>query len=259
MGRQRLSAVGLALVTVMALARPQTVVAALLDGLFAKPSWTVVTQRSRTGLLAAGHPLETVTTYLTDDHVIQDRPARRTIVDLRKQTITFIDKENLAYGVAGFAELRQALAAADARRDQDTTYQRLAAPSRAFQPQLTDETANIAGQRARKYRVMRGAATTDIWMSSDLDVPAAVKQWADMDTVLAPSGSAVMAELSKLDGLPLKTESWVLLGEQKQGLLVEASEIRQAGPPASMINVPAGYRTVDWRQLVWPGRAGVRP
>ena len=236
-----------ALVTVVllpGLARPA------VASLFGFDDLTIVSKRLHTGLLAAKYPPETVTTYVTDKTVIVDSPHRRTVVDLEHATATLMNKSELTYSVLPLEELERKASEADRGNKGDGgARQMVAGQLRTVEITPTQETVTIAGHKAKKYVMTRGAATTDLWMSEDFSIPAPLRKWIDLDAVLAPAGAALVAKLSQLQGLQLKSESWVLLGEQKQSVVDEVTEVRTAPPPETMTRVPEGFRQVPWPGL----------
>lgn len=208
---------------------------------------TIVSKRVHIGLLATKYPPETYTTYLTPRSVIVDSSRQRTIVDLDHDTATLIDKSAETYSVISLKDLTRKAAEADSSGS--GARQIVTGQLRRVEIKPTQETTTLVGHKAKKYVMTRGAATTDIWVTEDFSVPEPLRPWMDLGAVLAPAGAALVDKLSELKGVQLKSESWALLGTQKQGLSDEVTALRQEPPPQAMTAIPAGFRKVPWPGL----------
>jgi len=100
----------------------------------------------------------------------------------------------------------------------------------------------IAGHPCRGFRLRSPQASVDVWVAEDL--PAGPGVFADF---LEWSGAAqalegLVAAVRELPGFPLETRTRVSVLGQTQETVATVTSIRVGPQPASLFDVPAGWR-----------------
>ncbi len=100
----------------------------------------------------------------------------------------------------------------------------------------------LAGHVCNGYRIKAASASIDVWIAPD--VPVGLEAWTELlaftgaDQALGP----MLAELRRLPGFPLETRTRVtVLGETRESI-ASVTRLQLAPLPASLFEVPAGYR-----------------
>jgi len=100
----------------------------------------------------------------------------------------------------------------------------------------------IAGHRCRGFRLRGRQTSLDVWVAQD--VPAGPGVFADF---LEWSGAAqalggLVAAIRELPGFPLETRTQVSVLGETQETIATVTAIRVGPQPASLFEVPAGWR-----------------
>lgn len=100
----------------------------------------------------------------------------------------------------------------------------------------------IAGHSCRGFRLRSAQASVDVWVAEDL--PAGAGVFADF---LEWSGAAqalegLVAAVRDLPGFPLETRTRVSVLGETQETIATVTTIRVGPQPASLFDVPAGWR-----------------
>jgi hypothetical protein len=102
----------------------------------------------------------------------------------------------------------------------------------------------VAGHACRGYRITSRFLTVEAWVTEDLPVRASVfadfLEWSGAGQAL----SGLVAAVRALPGFPLETRMRVSVLGEVQETVSTVTAIRVAAPPASLFDVPAGWRVV---------------
>jgi Domain of unknown function (DUF4412) len=108
----------------------------------------------------------------------------------------------------------------------------------------------VAGRACKKYKLTIGKIVEDLSLDPSLKIPinpAAFAKFSKLrGAVMGGPGAAgmkkMMDELSKLQGVPLKTHMTGFMGTDS---LTEATEVKTSAIAASVFTLPDGYKTED--------------
>ncbi len=158
---------------------------------------------------------DTVTLWLADGLARRDNHAGSLLVDTRQRLLTMVDPHDRTYVRGTTAEVFQQLAAlaADTLRSPDRKT-RLLQSMLDVDARVTDtgEVEVIGGYRCRRWVVEQRfgtqQTTSEVWLTTDLDVDVTLLQQATQPALAAlPGGEDALAELSRLEGMPVWTTS----------------------------------------------------
>lgn len=132
----------------------------------------------------------------------------------------------------------------------------------------TTETKKIKEWNATKYTMtMSGqmfTMTSDMWVTKDIKMDsAAFTEMHGSMMSLMPGGSAMVAELKKIEGFPVlteRTQTPMMGGEMKEKEEVTAVETKDA--PEGTFDVPKDFKEVPFdpmSEMGGPGRGGKGP
>jgi hypothetical protein len=126
----------------------------------------------------------------------------------------------------------------------------------------TTETKKVKDWNATKYTLavtlpMGGSVTQEMWVTKD--VGGDRSGWQEMfsaQNALGPFAASMAAELKKLDGLPLLTETTTVM----MGATMKSSEsvtsIEEKDAPAGHYDVPSGYTEKPFDPMAGMGMGG---
>jgi flagellar hook-associated protein FlgK len=204
----------------------------------------IVHQRSTAGTGPLTPREETV--YLAGDKIVTDGDASRTIVDLKGQMMTAMDKTKRTYNTLTFAELHaqmEVLKQTIKKLDPDTRAQfgAIFDDDTAVTTTASGKTEKIAGHVAKEYTVSGGPYSGSVWVTEEIPTPSEFKQWKKIEQEGSGAAQKLGEALTRLEGFPLRTSIKVTSGKQTMQLSNEVLEIREGSPPADMLTVPPNY------------------
>jgi len=204
----------------------------------------VVRQRSSTGFTGAAPTEETV--YLTDDKIVTDAPALRTIIDLGQKTITSADKAKKTYTVLTFEDLRAQMDALrksldslppDARKQMSALFD----DSEPVTIKATGKTETIAGYPAKEHALSGGPYSGSVWTTTAVATPPAFNKWKSIEQTRGGAAKRLGEAMEKLEGFPLRTRIDMKAGPQPVTLSNEVLEVKDGSPPSDVLTVPSGF------------------
>jgi hypothetical protein len=116
----------------------------------------------------------------------------------------------------------------------------------------TGKTERIAGYDTVEYQARSGASSVTAWVADSLKLPPGYAEKALAATKDLGEGwdmAKVMETLASVKGVPLRTTIDWGSGPERTSTTTEAVEVRQEAPPASVFEVPAGYKKIEPPQL----------
>ena len=100
----------------------------------------------------------------------------------------------------------------------------------------------IAGHACRGFRLKSRTATVETWVAADLKAGAQVfadfLEWSGASQALP----GLVAAIRELPGFPLETRARLSVMGESQETLSTITRIRVGPQPASLFEVPAGWR-----------------
>lgn len=199
--------------------------------------------------------VETTTLWLGPDLARRDTADESFLIDMTQGLLTHLDHAARAWTsqtVQAVQQLFQDLAAdtlGELSSDQRLARLRSALTISA-RVTPTDQTGSIDGYQCRRWLVEQHLGeqiiTSELWLTSEIDLDYDLLHRATRPTLLTlPGGLAAMQELSRLQGVPVRTTSIMkMYGAQTraQSRLLAVETVRVA--PA-FFRPPAGYRPTD--------------
>lgn len=101
---------------------------------------------------------------------------------------------------------------------------------------------NIAGYACQGYRIRSGAATMDLYVTSQ--IPLGVDAFAELLDWMGASQAlrGILDEVRKLPGFPLETRSRVTVMEKVHETRSTVTKVKVGPQPASLFEVPRDYQ-----------------
>lgn len=220
-------------------------------------------------------PVATTISYLARDHVrMAHGDGKELIVDFRSGEMTTLDARNRTYYVTTrqdmeqfAARMRQQMNSAEVKKAQEQLKSlspderkkvdaAMGGVAGAFDVRKAGTTRRIAGYLCEDWTIAFGELSrTDECLTRELQFP--VQAW-DMYREFAESMKSVMAafgpmagsvarmhqKLKNMKGYPLSTTTKINILGNRTTTASEVAEIRRGPIPASVWEVPAGYRKV---------------
>ncbi len=184
--------------------------------------------------------------YLTTSGRITDDAHVRTIVDLRANTLTTIDKDKKTYSIVTFDELRRESAAQERRlRGAPSEVMQMLDPPMQLAP--TGKRQRILGRETTEYAFSAGEMTGSVWVTTELQVPtdpAAWQRFVNAMHGLHGSTGKVAEGIAALGGLPLRATSTVTIGQDSATIITEVLDVQRQSPPPELGTIPEGFRQV---------------
>lgn len=197
---------------------------------------------------------ETVTLWLGPDLARRDVAGGTLLLDAAGDSITWVDHVSQTWISRTTNDLLHqiaALATADTVEAEDQRLARLQSMlTIAASVTDTGEETEIDGYRCRRWiveqRLGEQVANSELWLTTDLTVDWELLQRIQRPTLTAlKGGPAALAELSRLEGFPVRTTAILtIMGQPGKGstrLIATGVETL----PASHFLPPAGYRPSD--------------
>jgi hypothetical protein len=185
--------------------------------------------------------------YLTTSGRITDDPHARTIVDLRENTLTTIDKDKKTYSIVTFDDLRRESAAQERRlRDAPAEVTQILDPPMQLVP--TGKRQSILGHDTAEYTFSAGEMKGSVWVTNELRVPTDTVGWQRFVNAmhgLHGSTGKVAEGIAALGGLPLRATSTVTVGEDTATMTTEVLDVQRLSPPSELRIIPQGFRQVE--------------
>src|SRR5262249_15900474 len=153
------------------------------------------------------------TVYLSNDFVVTDSSATRTIVDLSKRTITAVDKTKRMYTVVTFDDITAQMEAFKKQlADMPPEVRSQMGPLLDDGPPVNDaptgKKATIAGHEASEWALKGGPYSGSVWATEEIPTPTAFQKWKAIEQGegTAPGvGKQLGQAIQKVKGFPLRT------------------------------------------------------
>jgi hypothetical protein len=215
----------------------------------------VVKQRSSSGF-GGGVPSDE-TVYITNDKIVTDAAAMRTIVDLTQQNLTSIDKSQKTYAVISFDDLRKQMDMLRQSLDSmpPDARKQMAALFDDSQPVVikeTGKTETIAGHAAKEHSLSGGPYSGYVWTTEEIETPTAFTKWKELEGMRGGAARRLGEAMQKLKGFPLRTKIDMKTGGNPISLTNEVSEVKEGNPPKDALTVPPGYAKTAPRGMPGP-------
>ncbi len=197
---------------------------------------------------------DTVTLWLGPGIARRDNASGTFLVDATRGLLAQVDHASRTWTVRTAAQVRDQLAAlADTtggapRATSRDQLERLRSLLRvAVRVTDTGEEQEIDGHRCRRWVVEqqlgRQRITTEVWLTDQLDVDHALLHQATRPALAAlPGGEQALQELSRLQGVPVRSTSIIRALGRRGRTETELLEVARETVPPAHFAPPAGYR-----------------
>lgn len=186
------------------------------------------------------------TQYLTPTKRVTDSEDRVMIIDLDARAMTLALKETKSFQKISFEQIRKETEALRERLEQ------LPPEAKKMMPDLdgdvtvepTGKTETIIGHPAKEYAIKSGIASGLIWITEDFLPPGDVASWQEaMGTMSGPQGPGgkLAAAMSKLKGVPLRSDFTTSAAGRQMTVTTEVLEISDGEIDAAHLELPKGY------------------
>jgi len=197
-----------------------------------------------------------VGSYWAGNLYVSDEENLRKILDVKKETITTIEKTERVYRVGTFQELREQIKAMQAAREQQMAelppdqralgeaaiaYQREQQMRARYEP--TGRTETIAGYDAREYVLDSGPYRLSVWTTEAITPPPnpLTRLLGDVYDAMFVPGRGAAEGADGVNGLRLRTISESKMAGIKGISTSEAIDVKEQAPPPELLRVPEGY------------------
>lgn len=183
-----------------------------------------------------------VTLWIGDEAIARDDG--RSIAILRQDELVLVDHESRTYSVLALPADVGSLIPPEMRELAGQMMQMMRMEAEVTP---TGERRRIGRWDARRYQVeltnaMGVAVAMDLWLSEEVDLPAARVE--DLSLALAevqPGGAGWVAELTALPGFPVLQETRLTVGSEVVTTREELVSIERKAPPPGAYAPPADY------------------
>jgi len=211
------------------------------------------------GVTVMGHtqpPKDVVqTVWLSEDAIRTDDPEQSTIIDMNKNTWTMINHKTKSYTEMSM-DLSKASGVKDMPAEEMAQFQNFMKNMMKVDISVTEtgESKTINGWKCRKYvqkiETAMGPSVTTIWATQDLDVDQDISARLTASLLAQQPGfresmDAMMAEMKKIKGVAVLSETNMTLMGKEIKSSTELIECREAKAPAGTFDVPGGYKKRD--------------
>ena len=212
-----------------------------------------------------GKPAGTSTDYLSSDHVrMGSGSGDETIVDLKTHVMMMLDSKEKTYytmtkkDMEEFAvKMKEKMNSPEMKQAMGAMKAMTAGTSGAVNVKKTGATRKIAGFGCEEWAITMGPSyTIKECLAKDLQYPVqAFEAYRDfsesmksMSSAFAPkakSGVELGEKLKSLKGYPVATSALIDVAGMKMTVDEEVTEVRRGSIPASIWQVPAGYKKIE--------------
>ena len=213
---------------------------------------------------------QTASHYFTKDRVRMSTGRTDTIVDLASGRIVSLDNEKKQYFEMTIDEIEAAMKGASAQMEQAMAQvppamraqmEKMMGGAAAEVTLTKGGTKTIAGYSCQLYTITMGqnvsqesCHTTAITPPFD---PGAFKKLSRASMPMMQGADKFVAKLSEIQGLSLMENTTMSMMGRKNVVSMEATEVKKGPVPASVFDMPAGYKKVE-SPLKQMGRMGGR-
>ena len=220
-------------------------------------------------------PPRTTTSYVSPDHVRMAAGEMDTILDPKAAQMITLDHKKKTYYVTTKQDLDQAAAKMKERMNSpemqkmEEEMKKLPPEQRKqveammggmagnFDVKKTGPSRKIAGYACETWEITMGqASTTEECLTSDLQLPLQAWQmyrsWSDsLRAMMAAMGpiaknmAQMQEKFKELKGYPMATETKINIMGHSSRTTSEVIEVKKGPIPASVWEIPAGYKKVD--------------
>jgi len=193
---------------------------------------------------------EVVTTWIAEGKMSTDSPENMVILRLDKDRLYTIDKKAKTY-------IEMPLSAMTAMVDDPQMQEMMKTMAGQMKVSITEtaETKKINQWNCRKYNQvmtipMAGPVASEVWASPDIkvDYELYAKSAAAMYARMPGMGAAmeeIVKEMKKIKGVPVLTTTTMKMMGAEVKSSEELLEVNEGKAPASVFEVPAGYKKVE--------------
>ncbi|HOX24469.1 MAG TPA: DUF4412 domain-containing protein [Candidatus Krumholzibacteria bacterium] len=196
--------------------------------------------------------VDTVTLWIGPAMARRDTPDGTFLIDAAQGRLTFVNERTRTWTTLTTAQAAQQLmalaadtSAASLGGDPDERLRHLLKVSARVTD--TGEEAVIDGYRCRRWIVEQllgeQFTMTELWLTREIDVDFGLLHQATRPALGAlPGGAAALAELSRLDGVPVRATGALRLLNREGRLESRLLSVETVTVPRSFFQPPAGYR-----------------
>jgi len=191
--------------------------------------------------------------------VINDKEKMDSLIDFKDFTTYQIDHKKKVISKITLDDMLKAmkLASAQAQDLDPQTKKMMESMFGGGGPAKTEKLgkATVAGRTCDKWKITIGKSTYVICADPSLDMPISKSAWEkgsqlkDAMSITAPGVGDMIAkllpEMAKIKGVQLKTETEMSMMGISTKTLLEATKIETGAIPASMFELPKGYKLED--------------
>jgi hypothetical protein len=193
---------------------------------------------------------ETAVTWIADGKMSTDSPESMVIVRMDKDVMYNVMKKEKKYMEIPLSKMMETIADP-----------KMAEAMKGLAGQMkisvteTSETKTINGWKCRKYiqvmeMPMMGPVSSEVWASPDIKIDyemyfkSAAAVYARMPG-MSGSLAEIVKEMKKIKGMPVLTTTTMKMMGSEMKSSEELVEVKEDKAPASVFEVPAGYKKVN--------------
>jgi hypothetical protein len=211
------------------------------------------------GVTVMGHtqpPKDVVqTVWLSDNAIRTDGPEQSMIIDMDKKTWTLLDHNSKSYTELSM-DLGKAAGIQDMPAEERAQFQNFMKNMMKIDISVseTGESKTINGWKCRKYiqkiETAMGPSVSNIWATREIDIDQDLYARFTASLLaqqpgLRESMDAMIAEMKKIKGISVLSETTMTLMGQEIKSSTELIECREAKAPAGTFDLPGGYKKKD--------------
>jgi hypothetical protein len=212
---------------------------------------TMHSKTTSSGMVGMKGADSTTTTYYSKNAMkTSSQDGKDYIIWFDSQKIVSIDNNEKTYSEATFQQLQDALDQAAAamgenQEDMAAALKMMGMDDVAVTVAKAGPGETIAGYPTEKY-ILKGPMQMEIFAAKSLKIPAA---YYDITKLRMPPNpvfdmNALVDEMKKIEGLPLKSVMTMKMMNMEVITTEEVTSIEKGAIPASVFEVPAGYKLV---------------
>jgi len=175
-----------------------------------------------------------------------------TIIRLDSEKFITIDNKKKTYSEMTFKQMWDMLNQAGAAlgkmpaEQMEAMKKMMGSTDTAFSVTKTGTGEQIAGYATDKY-LLKGPMEMDIWSAPDLKIPSAYYDAMKFQAAANPmfDMKKMFEEMKKIGGMPLKTVMTIKMMGNAMTTTKTVTSIEKGAIPASVFEVPAGYKLVE--------------
>ncbi|MBN2366957.1 MAG: hypothetical protein JXL67_12375 [Calditrichaeota bacterium] len=202
------------------------------------------------------------TTWLSKDKIRSDEPGKSIIMRLDEKKIYMLDHEKkeyvvmpLDFGEKMSKEMQKEMGEDMSEKDKQAMMDMARGMTNVeVTVTPTSETKKIGEWNCKKYiqtmKMMMGTTTTQIWATKEIKMDEDLYGQLSAAMMGMQSGTQgfmgdMMSELKKIEGIPVLTETSMMMMGQEIKSSSELIEFREGTAPAGTFDFPEGYKQTE--------------